>query len=148
MGTLPAMPEAILRRIWHEQNFTAGHLTAFDGRVVRIRSPGVPNTDGGPDFLNAKIQIGSTIFHGDVELHINAQEWLSHKHDADPHYNKVILHVVLVADELSPPARTASRRQIPLLVLHPFLDEKLRHVWREALVDAEKKGGATCHAET
>ncbi len=134
---LPDMPEAILRRIWQDQHFTTEHLTTSDGRAVAILSAGTPNTDGGPDFLNAKISIGKIIFHGDVELHINAEEWLSHKHETDPHYNKVILHVVLTADPLSPPARTASRRSIPLLVLHPFLDEKFQHAWMNALADEQ-----------
>jgi hypothetical protein len=132
---LPDMPEAVFRRVWQQQSFSTEHLKTSDGRAVAILSAGTQNTDGGPDFLNAKISIGKTIFHGDVELHINAGEWLSHKHDADPHYNKVILHVVLTADPLSPPARTASRRAIPLLVLHPFLDERFHTAWVKALAD-------------
>ncbi len=134
---LPNMPEALLRRIWQQQNFSTAHLTTSDGRAVAILSAGRPNTDGGPDFLDAKISIGKTVYHGDVELHINAEEWRTHKHDADPHYNKVILHVVLTADLLSPPARTASRRAIPLLVLHPFLDEKFQTAWMGALADEQ-----------
>lgn len=135
----PDMPESILRRIWQEHSFTKYHLATKDGKPIRIISPGVPNTDGGPDFLNARISIGTTTYHGDVELHINAGEWLSHKHDSDPHYNKVILHVVMTADPLSPPSRTASRRAIPLLVLHPFLDEKFHNAWEKSIQD-EKTG--------
>jgi hypothetical protein len=127
--TLPTIPEAILRRIWQEQSFSHDHLTTADGRKVKILSPGTPNTDAGPDFLNARITIGNTVYRGDVELHIGAEEWLAHRHDRDPHYNKVILHVVLTAEPLSPPARTASKRIIPLLVLHPFLDEKTHEAW-------------------
>ncbi len=133
----PDMPEIILRRIWQEQNFSTEHLSTSDGRAVRILSPGTPNTDGGPDFIGAKISIDKTVYRGDVELHINAEEWLAHKHDTDPHYNKVILHVVLTAEPLSPPARTASQRSIPLLVLHPFLDETFRHAWSKALLDEQ-----------
>lgn len=126
---LPNMPETLLRRIWQEQSFSQAHLATADGRAVKIHSPGRPNTDAGPDFLDARIAIGSTVFRGDVELHISAEEWLAHKHDRDPHYNSVILHVVLTAEPLSPPARTATRRPIPLLVLHPFLDEKTLEAW-------------------
>lgn len=133
--TLPDMPEAILRRIWQEQAFTKDRLATAEGKPVRILSPGTTNTDGGPDFLNAKISIGNILYHGDVELHVDANEWLLHRHDADPHYNKVILHVVLTTTHLSPPARTASRRAIPLLVLHPFLDERFHRAWEKALLD-------------
>ncbi len=139
--TLPNMPEVILRRIWQGQNFSTGHLTTSDKRSVTILSPGTPNTDAGPDFLNAKIAIGKTTFHGDVEIHMTAEEWRTHKHDIDPHYNKVILHVVLTVDPLSPPSRTASRRPIPLLVLHPFLDEKFHRAWATALLS--EQAGAT-----
>lgn len=129
------MPEVIFRRIWQDQLFNKSHLTTSDGRPVNILSPGTPNMDGGPDFLNAKISIGRTTFHGDIELHINAEEWLSHKHDSDPHYNKVILHVVVTAGPLARPARTVSNRVIPLLVLHPFLDETFHDAWTKALAD-------------
>ncbi len=132
--TLPDIPEVILRRIWQEQNFSTEHLSTSDKRSVTILSPGTPNTDAGPDFLNAKISIGKTMFHGDVEIHMTAEEWRTHKHDIDPHYNKVILHVVLTVDPLSPPMRTVSRRAIPLLVLHPFLDEKFHRAWATALL--------------
>lgn len=145
--TLFDMPEAILRRIWQEQAFTKDHLATSDGRSVRILSPGTTNTDGGPDFLDAKIAIGPTTYLGDVELHINAAEWLAHKHDADPHYNRVILHVVMSAEPLAPPARTASRRAIPLLVLHPFLDETVHRAWEKALFGEQVQPGVTlaCH---
>lgn len=126
---LPDIPETLLRRIWQEQRFSHHRLATSDGREVRILSPGTPNTDAGPDFLNARIAIGKTTFRGDVELHISAEEWLAHRHDRDPHYNSVILHVVLTAEPLSPPARTVSKRVIPLLVLHPFLDEKTHEAW-------------------
>lgn len=129
---IPMIPETILRRIWQEQRFTRDHLSTADGRRVVILSSGTPNTDAGPDFLGARIAIGRIVYRGDVELHVSAEEWLAHKHDRDPHYNSVILHVVLSANPLSPPARTASRRIIPLLVLHPFLDEATYEAWTSA----------------
>jgi hypothetical protein len=118
------IPEIILREIWRRQQFTASHLHTSDGKPVHILSPGISNSDGGPDFLNARIRIGRTTYRGDVELHKDASEWQLHRHDNDPHYNRVILHVVLTADTLSPRSHTASRRDIPLLVLHPYLDPK------------------------
>lgn len=125
----PTMPEVLLRRIWQGLLFTTNHLKTSDGKAVRILFPGTPNNDAGPDFLNAKIAIGDTQYAGDVELHINAAEWRQHKHDTDPHYNRVILHVVLADDPVGPPARTKSLRRIPLLVLHPYLDEKTFYAW-------------------
>ena len=117
--------------------FTSEALITADGRRVAILSPGTPNRDGGPDFLDALIRVGGTTFAGDVELHTNAASWKSHKHENDPHYNRVILHVVMTADTGFPPAQTASRRPVPLLVLHPVLDAQLYARWATAEETAE-----------
>ena len=52
------------------------------------------NTNAGPDFFNAKVKIGNTIWAGDVEIHRQSEEWSRHHHDKDKAYNSVILHVV------------------------------------------------------
>jgi hypothetical protein len=131
----PHIPERFLRYVWLHQHFNAAILHTADGRKVEILSPGKPNSDGGPDFSEARIRIGNVTFHGDVELHTDAREWAAHLHDTDDHYNRVILHVVLTADPLAPPARTASKRFLPLLVLHPYLDDTLRATWLRAISD-------------
>lgn len=143
----PHIPERFLHKIWQDQCFNAANLHASDGRRVEILFPGTPNTDGGPDFLEARIQIGDITFHGDVELHQDAQEWESHLHQADQHYNRVILHVVLTASPLAPPSRTVSKRFLPLLVLHPYLDETLRSTWMKVISDDrnERQRAISCH---
>ena len=120
---IPRIPEQFLRQVWQQQRFIAHNLHTSNGKPVQIISPGTPNNDSGPDFLNASIQIGGITFYGDVELHQDAAGWQAHKHASDPHYNRVILHVVMTADNVSRPARTQSDRPLPLLVLHPFLDD-------------------------
>lgn len=129
------IPERFLRHIWQHQYFSTANLTTSDGKPVRILSSGTPNRDGGPDYKDARIQVGNTVFRGDVELHNSPEDWLAHSHQTDPHYNGVVLHVVLTGSTMAPPAETASRRTIPLLILHPFLDEKLRAVWMKSIVD-------------
>ena len=126
------MPEQFVRDVWEGQLFTTGGLHTSDGRPIVIMSPGNVNTDSGPDFTGACIRIGGTTFRGDVEIHRNAAAWEAHGHDADPHYNSVILHVVMTNDQVSPPTRTESKRNLPVLVLHPFLDPNLYAVWRES----------------
>ncbi|MBP1649074.1 MAG: hypothetical protein H6Q30_2519 [Bacteroidetes bacterium] len=127
------MPEHFIRHIWQHQRFTATNLQTADGRPVLILSPGKANHDGGPDFKNARIRINHITYCGDVELHRDAASWRSHNHAIDPHYNKVILHVVMAADPSLPPACTVSRRAIPLLVLDPYLDHELRLAWEQLL---------------
>ena len=143
----PHIPERFLRQIWQQQRFTTDSLQTADGKPVRILSPGTSNNDGGPDFLNACIRVGNVTLRGDVELHHDAAEWPAHNHDLDPHYNRVILHVVLTADAITRPAQTASRRAIPLLVLHPFLDATLRVAWMQSILDEreERRRTLPCH---
>ena len=132
---IPRIPEQFLRQVWQQQRFIAHNLHTSNGKPVQIISPGTPNNDSGPDFLNASIQIGGITFYGDVELHQDAAGWQAHKHASDPHYNRVILHVVMTADNVSRPARTQSDRPLPLLVLHPFLDDTLRKTLVQSMLD-------------
>ena len=118
-------PETTLRSVWERQQFDTSRLQTSDGQPVSIFSPGRANNDAGPDFLDARIRVGRIVYRGDVELHTRSGDWHDHRHSSDPHYNRVILHVVLTADDPVRPAKTASARIIPLLVLHPFLDDAL-----------------------
>ncbi len=128
-------PEHLLRKIWQEQTFARAHLRTSDGKPVTILSAGMFNADGGPDYLDARVRIGNITYRGDIELHSDSAEWHTHSHDSDPHYNRVILHVVMTTNDLAAPARTATRRAIPLLVLHPYLDESARTVWMKSVSD-------------
>jgi hypothetical protein len=116
------LPEQALRLIWKKHDFSSETLKTADGRPLRVLFPGRPNSDSGPDFLDAQIRIGRALYRGDVELHRDAADWHAHGHQQDPRYNSVILHVVQTDHRCSPPACTASGRQLPLLVLAPFLD--------------------------
>lgn len=113
------MHEDLLRHIWARQLFRSSHLTATDGRPIRIISPGTLHRGSGPDFRNAKISIGGTVHAGDIEFHRVPDDWTSHRHDHDPQYNSVILHVVLcgTAEEAS----SHSGRTIPTIILEPYL---------------------------
>ena len=146
---MPLIPESLLRTIWQRQLFTTSELHTADEKRVTILSPGVSNSDGGPDFLNARIRIGNITYRGDVELHVTAPEWHQHNHGVDPHYNRVILHVVFGDEHLAPPAQTASARPIPLLVLHPFLDQSLLQEMLSALSGlGQARGTLPCRGRT
>jgi hypothetical protein len=64
-----------------------------------ILSPGLRNPDAGPDFFNAKIKIGETIWAGNVEIHLKASDWYLHNHHKDKSYDNIILHLVLIDDK-------------------------------------------------
>lgn len=88
------MNERLLQYIWQFQHFAASELVTTNGDPVQIIYQGQYNTNQGPDFLNAKIRIGAATWAGSVELHIRSSDWDKHRHQYDPNYDNVILHVV------------------------------------------------------
>ncbi len=93
------MTEKLLQFIWQHQHFNVSALLSSAGDTISIIDPGKINHHQGPDFLNAKISIGSATWIGNVELHVYASQWIAHAHSDDPLYNNVILHVVWKEDQ-------------------------------------------------
>ncbi len=89
-------------------------LLTTEGEVVEVVDVGLLNQHAGPDFFNAKIRIGGTMWAGNVEIHLRSSDWYRHGHDTDEAYNNVILHVASVVDC---PVRTASGKTLPQLQL-------------------------------
>ncbi|MFH0992014.1 MAG: DUF2851 family protein [bacterium] len=131
----PYIHERFLRHIWSRQYLSHTQLTTVDGKALQIIDAGELNLDGGPDFKNAIIQIGSTRFAGEVEIHRNTVEWLRHLHQQNPRYNKVVLHVVLEGSVNDAPTIAQSGREIHTLVLEPFLSESIRSLWKKIILD-------------
>lgn len=111
-----SISEAILRVLWQERRYRMPLITC-DGLSVDVLDPGILNTDGGPDFTNAFIRIGGTLYRGDVEIHTDAGAWHQHGHHTDSHYNSVVLHVALQYARSGRPIATQSGRAIPLVLL-------------------------------
>ncbi len=142
MRTPRHIHERFLHFIWKNQYLDLTELKSLDGRRLEILDLGLPNRDAGPDFRDAKVRIGTTTYSGDVEIHQDLRDWQKHYHSDDPKYNRVILHVVLrwhPRRALLAPPKTRSGRQIPTLVLEPFLTEPLRFVWQQAILDERRE---------
>lgn len=84
--------------IWRHSLWGGPECVLTDGRHIRIINPGRLNTDAGPDFSDARMECGGTVWAGNIELHIRASDWYRHGHDSDPAYDSVMLHVVSEAD--------------------------------------------------
>lgn len=91
--------EQLLHYVWKHKLWPLHALTTTDDRLVEVIDPGLYNRrNAGPDFFNAKVRIGSTLWVGNVEIHTNASDWYAHGHDRDSAYDNVVLHVVGNAD--------------------------------------------------
>ena len=90
--------EKLMHYVWQHKLWLQSDMTTVDGRRVQVIDPGLHNSDAGPDFFNAKLQIGGDMWCGNVEIHVKASDWYRHGHDKDMAYDSVILHVVGVDD--------------------------------------------------
>lgn len=123
--TLP-FPESFLHYLWRLRLFDHTHLTTTDGVPLKIIDPGIHNVhDAGPDFNQARILLGNTLWAGNIELHKRSSDWTLHKHQEDPAYQTVILHVVYENNE---PLYRPSGEAVPTLVLRGRVAS--RHIYR------------------
>lgn len=122
--------EDFLHYIWRFKQFDLQELRTTAGEEVQILQFGQYNTDGGPDFKNARIKIGNTVWAGHVEMHLNASDWNKHQHSSNPAYNNVILHVVFEADTT---ILHSSGDPIPMLELNGRIPLKLKNAYLKLL---------------
>lgn len=66
---------------------------------MEVIDTGLHNRNAGPDFFNAKVKIGDTVWVGNVEIHDRSSDWYTHRHEHDKNYDNVVLHVVGIADK-------------------------------------------------
>jgi len=91
------MNEEFLWYLWQYRLYDNDVLTT-NGLPLEIVNPGQHNQDAGPDFTNARIRIGDTLWAGNVEIHVKSSDWFSHHHQSDMAFSNVILHVVFEHD--------------------------------------------------
>ena len=123
--------EAFLHYLWRHRLFHITNLKTTDGTPLTILDPGTHNVhDAGPDFNQARIRLGDTLWAGHIELHKRASDWLVHQHQHDPAYQTVILHVVYENDV---PLYRASGEHIPTLVLRGRIPPRYLHRYAQLL---------------
>lgn len=124
------MTEDLLQFLWRTRRFEQTGLTTTEGDPLEIIHPGEYNTHSGPDFTNAKLRIGDTLWAGNVEMHLLASGWLQHRHQDDRAYDNVILHVVLEEDQ---PVPDKSGRRIPCLEMKRLIPARLDALYKKLL---------------
>lgn len=151
-GTVPALredaesapPERLLQAVWQHQRLLRDQLKTLDGQPLKVLHPGFRNREAGPDFREAVIQFGSDPpGEGDVEVDLRSDGWRAHRHESNPDYQRVILHVVWEAGH-------AERVHVPTLALRDVLDAPLRELnwWlgQEAGATAPQNSFGLCSA--
>ncbi|MBI9067348.1 MAG: DUF2851 family protein, partial [Salinivirgaceae bacterium] len=108
------MKEDFLHYLWKQRLFKNKPIVTTNNEVVELLACGEHNFDSGPDFFNAKIKIGNTIWAGNVEIHVNASDWKKHKHSSNSAYDNVILHVVANADCI---VKRKNGEELPTVIL-------------------------------
>ena len=88
------MKEEFLHYLWKYSLYEPDKLLDNEGNIIEVLSPGEYNRDAGPDFFNTRLRIAGMEWAGNVEIHIRASDFDNHKHNLDPAFNNVILHVV------------------------------------------------------
>ncbi len=116
------MTEEFLHHIWKFRLFNQLNLESTAGETIEIVKVGNHNFDAGPDFFNAQLKIGNTLWAGNVEIHVNASDWKKHLHQQDKAYDNIILHIVHNADEL---IYRASGKLMPTIELKDKFDKKI-----------------------
>lgn len=128
------MTEDFLHYLWKHKRFYASNLSTAEGRPVKVNVPGIHNSDHGPDFLDARIDVGEISWAGNVEIHLKASDWYRHKHDLDGAYSNVVLHVVYENDA---EVVRNSGEPIPVVELKGRFEESMFEQYQE-MMDANR----------
>lgn len=123
------MREDLFQKIWENYSPEFTELRTTHGDYVRLLHPGTLNHGDGPDFEHASVIYQGIQWHGSIELHINCNDWYTHRHQSDTRYNKVILHVVLDRNHARPVTRQDGTL-IPTVVLHEYIPQNILSVVR------------------
>lgn len=125
-----AQREPFLHAWWAHQLWRGPHLRTADGTVLEVLAPGWLNRGAGPDFTEARLLIGGREHWGDVEVHLDEDDWWRHGHHDDPAYTRVVLHLVLRRGS-RPALQPVSGEPLPTLEAAPLLSRALLEVMDE-----------------
>lgn len=134
--------EDFIQFVWKFRLFDTLNLQTHLNQSIEIIQVGQQNFGSGPDFTNAKIKIGNTLWAGNVEIHHSNKDWYAHKHELDAAYNNVILHVVFGGN--NNPITSQNNREVPTIVIgerifeHTLAKYKLMTAGKTSFIPCEK----------
>lgn len=116
------MDELFLHFVWKWGRFNMTQLQTTEGEQIKILHRGMYHHHSGPDFMQARLEIGGTLWAGQVEIHVKSSEWYKHKHHMDAAYKNTILHVVFEEDQH---VYIENGKRLPTLVLKDRIEKDL-----------------------
>ncbi len=126
------MQENFLHFVWRTGRFDQQHLRTTAGKSISLFRRGIYDGHAGPDFTNAHLRIGDTVWHGHIEMHVFASEWYQHKHQEDPNYDGTVLHVVWEEDQ---PVFRRDGTRLPCLEMKPLVHPSLLGQYQRLIQD-------------
>lgn len=114
------LTERHLQAMWMEQKYFRP-LKTQDNESIEVISPGIWNSEAGPDFLKAHLKIGNQEYRGDIEIHLFVEGWWQHNHHTNANYDQVILHICYWQPSKIHPTITSQGKIVPCTYLQPFL---------------------------
>ena len=124
------MNEDFLHFVWKFKLFANNNLRLTSNEDLKILKFGMHNFNAGPDFLNAQIKIEGQVWVGNIEIHLKSSDWYLHKHETDPNYDAVILHIVWENDAV---IFMKNNLPLPTLVLKELVDAQVLSNYRSLL---------------
>lgn len=125
--TYQFLTERHIQALWYDNKLFES-LKTSDNLPITILSPGIWNTEAGPDFLKAHLKIGETEFKGDVEIHLRDNSWKQHGHHTNPAYNQVILHLAVWKPKKECVIETAEGRSVARAYVESSLSIPLEQI--------------------
>lgn len=137
------MREDLLHFIWKYKKLQLIDLLTTNKESVVITDVGLHNHLSGPDFFNARLIIGGQLWAGNVEIHIKASDWYTHRHEEDTNYDNVILHVVWEDDGA---IYRKDGSEIPTLELQHYISKNILNRY-QSLFDKSQKTFINCEKD-
>lgn len=129
--------EILIAKIWENRDFKGSELHSLDGKKIEVLSVGIENQEEGADFRNAQIRIDGEIISGDIEIHVRSSDWILHKHQLNPKYDRVILHVVMWHDAKTLMTKKYNDERVPIVELCDQLSSDIVDIWQKYKSDGK-----------
>lgn len=143
------LSENFISQIWENKSYYSDLMTTNDEHVSVI-DYGSKNTDAGPDYKNARVNINGKVYTGSIEIHRSVKDWHLHNHKNDKKYSDLILHVVLYGNEneelFSNPVVRKSRH-VPTVILSNHLTKSLHEIWKEVINKPSEEFSIPCYPQ-